>query len=151
MLDPSNINDKGLPLTCRAVFIIGVLPTLSFPSSDSACMAGRGSADARPSLWPVHLSLHARYRMLKPDWQGPALLLRVISSLSLLRHAGPDKKLKLMLNYPASVGRNMDEILRVVDALQLSAKHSVATPANWPFKCTPPYAQLHSGALRAPT
>ena len=50
--------------------------------------------------------------------------------------AGPDKKLKLMLNYPASVGRNMDEILRVVEALQLSAKHSVATPANWPYKCS---------------
>jgi len=46
---------------------------------------------------------------------------------------GPDKKLKLSLNYPASVGRNMDEIMRCVDALQLSAKHSVATPANWPY------------------
>jgi alkyl hydroperoxide reductase subunit AhpC len=45
---------------------------------------------------------------------------------------GPDKKLKLSLNYPASVGRNMDEIVRVVDALQLSARASVATPANWP-------------------
>ena len=44
--------------------------------------------------------------------------------------AGPDKKLKLSLNYPASVGRNMDEIVRCVDALQLSAKYSVATPAN---------------------
>lgn len=42
--------------------------------------------------------------------------------------AGPDKKLKLSLNYPASVGRNMDEIVRVVDALQLSAKHSVVRP-----------------------
>lgn len=40
---------------------------------------------------------------------------------------GPDKKLKLSLNYPASVGRNMDEITRVVDALQLSARHSVAS------------------------
>eukprot|EP00891_Asterochloris_glomerata_P003453 jgi/Astpho2/3453/Aster-07051 len=45
---------------------------------------------------------------------------------------GPDKKLKLSLNYPASVGRNMDEIVRCVKALQLSAKMSVATPANWP-------------------
>ncbi len=40
---------------------------------------------------------------------------------------GPDKKLKLSLNYPASVGRNMDEIVRCVDALQLSAKHSVVS------------------------
>jgi alkyl hydroperoxide reductase subunit AhpC len=44
---------------------------------------------------------------------------------------GPDKKVKLTLTYPMSVGRNFDEILRALDALQLTAKHSVATPVNW--------------------
>jgi alkyl hydroperoxide reductase subunit AhpC len=44
---------------------------------------------------------------------------------------GPDKKVKLTLTYPASTGRNFDEILRVIDSLQLTANHKVATPANW--------------------
>ncbi|MDB5256573.1 MAG: grx [Chitinophagaceae bacterium] len=44
---------------------------------------------------------------------------------------GPDKKIKLTLTYPASTGRNFDEILRVIDSLQLTANYSVATPANW--------------------
>ncbi|HEV3481691.1 MAG TPA: peroxiredoxin [Candidatus Acidoferrales bacterium] len=44
---------------------------------------------------------------------------------------GPDKKIKLMLSYPMSTGRNFDEVLRVLDSIQLTAKHKVSTPVNW--------------------
>jgi alkyl hydroperoxide reductase subunit AhpC len=44
---------------------------------------------------------------------------------------GPDKKIKLTLSYPMSTGRNFDEVLRVLDSMQLTASHKVATPVNW--------------------
>ena len=44
---------------------------------------------------------------------------------------GPDKKIKLILTYPMTTGRNFDEILRAIDSIQLTAKHKVATPAQW--------------------
>ncbi len=64
------------------------------------------------------------YEMIHPNASDTATVRSVFV-------VGPDKKIKLSLTYPASTGRNFDEILRVVDSLQLTAKHSVATPANW--------------------
>jgi alkyl hydroperoxide reductase subunit AhpC len=56
---------------------------------------------------------------------------------------GPDKRIKLMLSYPMSTGRNFDEILRVLDSMQLTAAHRVATPVNW----TPGDKVIISGAV----
>ncbi len=64
------------------------------------------------------------YEMIHPNASDTATVRSVFV-------IGPDKKIKLLLTYPASTGRNFDEILRVIDSLQLTAKHSVATPANW--------------------
>lgn len=64
------------------------------------------------------------YGMLHPN----ASLTATVRSLFII---GPDKKVKLMITYPASTGRNFVEVLRVIDSLQLTAKHSVATPADW--------------------
>ena len=66
-----------------------------------------------------------RYGMLDPSNKDSNDLPLTIRAVFII---GPDKKLKLSLNYPASVGRNMEEIMRCVDALQLSAKHSVVSP-----------------------
>lgn len=64
------------------------------------------------------------YNMIHPNADDKA----TVRSVFII---GPDKKIKLTLTYPASTGRNFNEILRVIDSLQLTAKHKVATPANW--------------------
>jgi alkyl hydroperoxide reductase subunit AhpC len=64
------------------------------------------------------------YDMIHPNASATA----TVRSLFII---GPDKAVKLMITYPASTGRNFNEVLRVIDSLQLTAKHSVATPANW--------------------
>ncbi len=64
------------------------------------------------------------YDMIHPNASATA----TVRSLFII---GPDKLIKLMIIYPASTGRNFFEVLRVIDSLQLTAKHSVATPANW--------------------
>jgi peroxiredoxin len=66
------------------------------------------------------------YDMIHPDEDDKATVRSVFV-------IGPDKKVKLTLTYPPSTGRNFDEILRVIDSLQLTAYHSVATPADWKY------------------
>jgi alkyl hydroperoxide reductase subunit AhpC len=71
--------------------------------------------------------------MIHPNARGEASQ-RTAADNATVRNVfiiGPDKKIKLIMVYPMSTGRNFEEILRVIDSLQLTAKHSVATPANW--------------------
>ncbi len=78
-------------------------------------------------LYAMHVVKAAqicRYGMLDPGNKDSNDLPLTIRAVFIV---GPDKKLKLSLNYPASVGRNMDEIVRCIDALQLSAKHSIVS------------------------
>ncbi len=65
-----------------------------------------------------------KYEMIHPNADN-SLTVRSVFVI------GPDKKVKLKIEYPASTGRNFDEVLRVIDSLQLTARHSVATPVNW--------------------
>jgi alkyl hydroperoxide reductase subunit AhpC len=79
------------------------------------------------------LSVAKLYGMIHPNASGDAKS-RTAADNATVRNVlviGPDKKIKMILTYPMSTGRNFDEILRVIDSLQLTAKHSVATPANW--------------------
>ena len=82
-----------------------------------------------PIIADADRTISTKYGMLDPANIADTGLPLTIRAVFIL---DPEKKLKLQLNYPASVGRNMDEICRCIEALQLSAKSSIATPANWP-------------------
>ncbi|WP_322031200.1 peroxiredoxin [Paraburkholderia sp. J76] len=92
----------------------------------------QGSAVNYPMIGDPDLSVAKLYDMIHPHASGAntrsAADNATIRSVFLI---GPDKKVKAMLVYPMSSGRNFDEVLRLLDSLQLTAKHTVATPVNW--------------------
>ncbi len=93
----------------------------------------QGAAVNYPMIGDPELSVAKAYDML-PDNAGTTSQGRTAADNATVRSVfiiGPDKKIKAMLTYPMSSGRNFDEVLRLLDSCQLTAKHKVATPVNW--------------------
>jgi thioredoxin-dependent peroxiredoxin len=93
----------------------------------------QGSRPGYPMIGDDNLEVSKLYNMLPADEKGgaegrTAALNATVRSVFLI---GPDKRIKMMMTYPMTTGRNFDEIIRVLDSIQLTATHRVATPVNW--------------------
>ena len=93
----------------------------------------QGEAPNYPMISDADFNVSKLYGMLPASTSGDPLV-RTPADNQTVRNVfvvGPDKKIKLVLVYPMTTGRNFDEVIRVIDSLQLTAKHKVATPVNW--------------------
>jgi len=93
----------------------------------------QGAAPNYPMIGDPNLAVAKLYDMLPAETTGAASGRSAADNFTVrnVYIIGPDKKIKLIITYPMTTGRNFDEILRVVDSIQLTANHKVATPANW--------------------
>ena len=119
----------------RGVKIIGlsVDPVDSHSRWAADIKETQGFAPDYPMIGDADLHVSKLYNMLPASADGTASG-RTATDNQTVRNVfviGPDKKIKLILVYPMTTGRNFDEVLRVIDSLQLTAKHKVATPVNW--------------------
>jgi alkyl hydroperoxide reductase subunit AhpC len=119
----------------RAVKIIGlsVDPVENHKKWSEDIRETQGFAPNYPMIGDTDFNVSKLYGMLPASTSGDVSK-RTPADNQTVRNVfviGPDKKIKLILVYPMSTGRNFDEVLRVIDSLQLTAKHRVSTPANW--------------------
>ncbi len=93
----------------------------------------QGHAVTYPLIGDTDLTVAKLYDMIHPNASGTAQGRTAVDNATVrsVFVVGPDKKIKLMITYPMSTGRNFDEVLRVLDSCQLTAQHKVATPVNW--------------------
>ncbi|MBK5400987.1 peroxiredoxin [Pseudomonas sp. TH39(2020)] len=91
----------------------------------------QGHAVNYPMIGDENLVVAKLYDMIHPNASGGTRTAVDNATVRSVFIVGPDKKIKAMLVYPMSAGRNFDEVLRLLDAIQLNAKHTVATPVNW--------------------
>ncbi len=93
----------------------------------------QGHAPTYPMIGDSDLAVAKLYDMIHPNATGDAKARSAADNATIrsVFMVGPDKKIKTVLTYPMSTGRNFDEVLRILDSLQLTAKHKVATPVNW--------------------
>jgi len=93
----------------------------------------QGQAPNYPMIGDSDLAVAKLYGMIHPNVTGGAKGRTAMDNMTVrtVYVVGPDKKIKLMITYPMATGRNFDEVLRVIDSLQLTATHQVATPVNW--------------------
>ena len=91
----------------------------------------RAPAPNYPIIGDADLNVAKLYDMIHPNATGGKRTAADNATVRSVFVVGPDKKIKLTLTYPMSTGRNFDEVLRVLDSIQLTARHKVATPVNW--------------------
>jgi len=91
----------------------------------------QGAAPNYPIIGDADLNVAKLYDMIHPNATGGKRTAADNATVRSVFVVGPDKKVKLTLTYPMSTGRNFDEVLRVLDSIQLTARHQVATPVNW--------------------
>jgi len=91
----------------------------------------QGHAVNYPVIGDSELTVAKLYDMIHPNALGGKRTAAENATVRSVFVIGPDKKVKAMLTYPMSTGRNFDEVLRLLDSVQLTAKHTVATPVNW--------------------